>query len=125
MAALLEAVEADEKGVVRDLPLATDLALVLVIGDLKVGTRVKSGLQLVVGFTWLLVFDEGKDLVAVDRVAALVDDRVRNLSDQHDKAGRRVVVLRVGPDQQDGVHDGHEKLVDVSQLLALIRQLNK
>lgn len=71
----------------------------------------------------LLVLDEGEDLLTVNEVAASVDNSVADLADEHDEARGRVVVLRVSPDQQNGVHDGHEQLSDVAQLLRVVSQL--
>ena len=123
LAALLEAVEADEQSVLSDFPLATDLGLVLMVALLELGTSVKSNEEFRVGFTGLVVLDEREDLLAINEVAASVDHSVADLADEHDEAGGRVVVLRVSPDKEDRVHDGHEQLSDVAQLLGVVGQL--
>ena len=57
-----------------------------------------------------VTLDVAEDLFSSDVGSALRDDGVADLSDQDDKSGWSVVVLGVGPDQQDSVHDGHEVL---------------
>ena len=72
---------------------------------------------------WVIILDRAKDLVTVDLLAALVDDGVADLADQHQEACGRVVVLGVGPDEEDGVHDGHEELGDIRQILGGVLKL--
>ena len=72
---------------------------------------------------WVIILDRAKDLVTVDLLAALVDDGVADLADQHQEACGRVVVLGVGPDEEDGVHDGHEELGDIGQVLRGVLKL--
>mmetsp|Transcript_20734 Transcript_20734/g.31851 ORF Transcript_20734/g.31851 Transcript_20734/m.31851 type:complete len:572 (-) Transcript_20734:732-2447(-) len=123
LAALREGVQAHEQSVGGDLPLVLGLGLVLEVGVLELGAHVESQHQLVVGLLGLISLDVHEDLLAVNGVAASVDDGVADFSDQHHQAGRRVVVLRVGPDEQDGVHDGHEQVGGVLQFVAVARQL--
>ena len=66
--------------------------------------------------TWVFVFDRAKNFVAVDLLAALGNDGVADLSNENQEARGSVVVLRVGPDKQDGMHDGHEELSNFSQI---------
>lgn len=63
------------------------------------------------------IVNVGKDLLLVDESSALVNDGVGDLSDQNNKSGRSVVVLRVGPDQKNSVHDGHEQIRDRGQII--------
>ena len=53
-------------------------------------------------------FDESKDLFAIDLASALVDDGIADLSDQNNKSWWSVVILRVSPNQQNGVHHWNE-----------------
>ena len=84
----------------------------VIVGLLELGTEFHAHGELVVGIAGVFVLDGTKDLIRVDLLAALEDDCVANLTDENKQAGWRVVVLRVGPDQQNGVHDGDEALGD-------------
>jgi hypothetical protein len=90
------------------------------VSFLELGTRVKSLLKFVVSGVDVLAGDQGKYLVLVNERLASIDDGVGDLSDEDNKPGRSVVVLRVGPDQQDGVHDGHEQVRDLSEVLGVL-----
>jgi len=92
------------------------------VSFLELGTRVKSLLKLVVSGVDILAGDQGENLVLVNERLASVDDGVGDLSDEDNKSGRSVVVLRVGPDQQDGMHDGHEQVRDLSQVLGVLAE---
>lgn len=69
------------------------------------------------GVLGLLILDRLEDLGSVDVGPALLDDGVADLADEDDQAGGSVVVLGVVPDEEDGVHDGHELLSNVGELL--------
>ncbi len=51
------------------------------------------GAKLVLGLSRVIVLDRAKDLLTVHLLSALVDDGVANLSDEHEQACWRVVVL--------------------------------
>jgi hypothetical protein len=70
-----------------------------------------------VSILWLRFLDGLKNLLTINSRAALLNDSVADLSDEDDEAGRSIVVLGVVPDQQDGVHDGHELFCNIGQLL--------
>jgi hypothetical protein len=54
------------------------------------------------------LFDESKDLWPIHLKVALGDDGVADFSNQNNKSGWSVVVLRVSPNEQDGVHNWNE-----------------
>ena len=88
----------------------------VVVDFLELGAEVHAHGQLGVGITGVLVFDGTEDLVAVHGLAALEDDGVADLADEDEKTSGGVVVLRVGPDEENRVHDGHEVLGDFRKL---------
>ena len=53
----------------------------------------------------------------------MVDDGVADLSDQDNESRWSVVVLGVGPDKQNSMHNWNEQLSDVIQILSSISQL--
>lgn len=73
----------------------------------------------------ILVLDGFKHFVAVNVVAALVDDSIADFTDKDNQAGWRVVVLRVGPDEQNGVHDGHEELNNLMEVFAGVNEVTE
>ena len=58
-------------------------------------------------------FDEIEDLLTVDFIAADSNNGIADLSDENNKSRWSVVVLRVGPNKQDSVHNWNEDLSDV------------
>ena len=116
LAPLSEGIKADKEGARSDLPGVLGLGLVVVVGDLELGAEVPASGELAVSITWVFVLDCTENLVTVDLLAALEDDGVANLSDEDQEACWGVVVLRVGPDEEDGVHDGDEELRDFSKV---------
>jgi hypothetical protein len=125
LASLLERVQSDEECILGDFPLASDLSLVLMVGFLEFGTSVESLLEIGVSKMRLLILDEGKDLLLIDEVSAPINDCVGDLSNKNNKSGRSVVVLRVSPNEEDGVHDGHEQVSDLLELEGVIGQAGK
>lgn len=98
----------DEKGVRGDLPLVLGLLLVVKVGVFELGADVQSQGELIMGFLWLLVADEIEDFWTRNRISALGDDCVANLSDQNNQSGWSVVVLGISPNEEDSVHDWEE-----------------
>ena len=86
---------------------------------------VKSKGQLCVSFTWIVVLDQFEDHVSINRLAALIDDSVADLTDQHKKTSWCVVVGGIGPDEQDGVHDGHKELSNILQISAVVLEIEE
>lgn len=123
MASLLEGIESHEQSVRGDLPLASDLALVLMVSLLELSASVQSSLQFVVSFLRLFTLDEGEDFLTIDKVLASVNNGIADLSDEYDKSRWSVVVLGVGPDQENGVHDWDEQFLDIAELLRIVGQL--
>jgi hypothetical protein len=103
--------------------LVLRFGLVLEVGILELGAHIESKGQLVMGLFGFFVLDAGKDGWSIDEVLALVDDGIANLTDQDNKACRGIVMGGVGPDHQDHVHDGHEEVWNICELLARLGQL--
>ena len=123
LASLREAIESHEEGVGGDLPLVLGLLLVLVVGILELGADVEGKGELVVGDLWLISTDKPKDGWSINGGTAPVDDGVADLSNQHHKSSWSVVVLGVGPDQENSVHDWDEEIDHVAELLGRVGQL--
>ena len=123
LATFSKGVQTHEERVGRDLPLVLGLALVIEVGVFESGADFETHRQLRVSFTGSSLFDQIKDLGAIDGRPALLDDSVADLSDENDEARGRVVVLRVVPDQQDRVHDRHELVGNIRQLLRGVTQV--
>lgn len=117
-AAFGESVKADEESVGGDLPLVLALGLVVEVGILEPGAHVQGQCELLVGLSSVLILDSVEDFLAINKSAALGNDGVADLSNENDKASRGVVVLGVGPDEEDGVHDGHKELSNLVGLIA-------
>ena len=73
----------------------------------------------------LTSFDKAEDLTTTDFVSALLDDSIANLSDENNESRWSVVVLRILPNQHDGVHDWDEEFGDIDKLLAWIDELKE
>lgn len=123
LASLGERIKSHEQGVGGDLPLVLGLLLVLVVSILELGANVQSESELVISDLWLIGLDESEDGWSIDGSTASVDDGVTDLSDQDNKSSWGVVMLRVGPDEQNGVHDWNEKVNHLIQLLSGIGKL--
>jgi len=125
LAALLEGVEADKESVGGDLPLVgtLGLALVLEIGILELRAGLESESQLVMSFLGLLILDAAENGLTIDIFAALADDGIADLTDENDKAGRGVVIGRIGPDHENHMHDGDKEVGDLSELLTQVSEL--
>jgi hypothetical protein len=93
LAAFGEGVEANEERVSRDLPRVHRLSLVIEVGVLELRAHIQSVDKLSVRITRLLLLDSLEDFLAVDVRATLQDNRIADLSDEDDEAGRRVIVV--------------------------------
>ena len=80
--------------------------LVLKVGILELCADIKSNSELIMSLPWLFGLDQIEDGESSDGVSASDDDGVADLSDQDNKPGWGVVVLRVLPNQQNCLHDG-------------------
>lgn len=67
-------------------------------------------------FTW----NESKDCGPINVSSAPVDNSIANLSDEHNKSSRSIVILWVIPDQKDRVHDWLENVNEIWELLGLV-----
>jgi hypothetical protein len=61
--------------------------------------------KLVICNLCLIAGDETEDGWAINGPSAPADDGIADLSDEDHKPGWSVVVLRVGPDEEDSVHN--------------------
>jgi hypothetical protein len=123
LASLGERIKSHEQGVGGDLPLVLGPLLILVVGILELGANVQSKSELVIGDLWLIRIDKSEDGWSIDGSTASVDNGIADLSDQDNKSSWGVVMLRVGPDEQNGVHDWDEKVNHIIQLLSCIGEL--
>jgi hypothetical protein len=123
LASLREGVKSHEESVGGDFPLVLSLGLVFKVSIFEFGAHVQSENELIMSFLWLLSLDETKDLLTIDVLVASGNDRVANLTDENNKPGWGVVVLRVGPDEEDGVHDWDEEFNYVLKLIGWVGEL--
>jgi hypothetical protein len=123
LASFQERIKSNKQCVCSDLPLIFRLSFVVKICIFEFVTNVKGKRKLIVGFFWLFSFDEAKDFFTTDLANALVDDSVANFSDQHNKPGWSVVMLRVSPDKQNSMHDRDEQFSNIIQLFSTISEL--
>lgn len=123
LAPLGEGVQSHEESIGGDFPLVLSLGFVFKVSVFELGADVQGEDELVMGLLWLLSLDEAKDLLTIDLLVASVDDRVANLTDENNKPGWRVVVLRIGPDKEDGVHDWDEEVNNVLKLVGWVGKL--
>lgn len=68
------------------------------------------------GVSGVIVLDGIEDLLSINKVLALSDDSIADFTNENNEAGRSVVVVRVLPDEQDSVHDGHKQVSNLGQL---------
>lgn len=123
LASLREGIKPHKKCVCGDFPLVLSLAFVFEIGIFEFRAYLKGESELIMSFLRLFILDEGKDLITINVVAALIDDGIADLSDEDHKSRRCVVTGRIFPDQQDDVHGRHKEIWDLSEILASIGQL--
>lgn len=64
-----------------------------------------------------------KDGVSINVSSASVDNGIADLSNEYYKSGWSIVVLRVSPDQEDGVHSWLKHINEVWELLSFIGKL--
>ena len=77
------------------------------------------------GLRCRIIFDEFEDALSINFRAALVNDRVADLTNEYEEASWSVVVGTVLPDKEDGVHDGYEKLSNLWELLWLVHKVDE
>lgn len=76
--------------------------------------------KLLVSSLALVAVDQIKDLPAINGGPAPVDNGIADLSYEHDKSGWGIVVLGVGPDEKNCVHDWLEDVDKLGELLSLV-----
>jgi len=115
-AALGEGVETHKESVGSDFPLVLGLGLVVEVGILELGADVEGKSEFAVGISSVVILDGVENLLAINEVLALSNNSIADFADEHNKAGRSVVVVGVLPDQKDSVHDGHEEVSNFGEL---------
>lgn len=123
LAPLGEGVQSHEESVGGDFPLVLSLGFVFKVSIFEFGAHVQGEDELVMSLFWLFTLDEAKDLLTIDVLVASGNDRVANLTDENYEPGRRVVVLRIGPDEEDGVHDWHKELNYLLKVIGWVGEL--
>jgi len=113
LAALTESIKTNKKGVSGDLPLVVGFAFVVKVGVLELRTNIESKRKFLMSINGFLILDGFKNFWSINSASALFDDCIANLADKNYEACGCVVVLRVVPDQEDGMHDWNERLGDV------------
>jgi len=103
--------------------LVLGLSLVVKVSILELVAHINAKRKFVMSFWDLITFDEGKHFLSIDLAAASFDDSVADLSYENHKSRRSVVVLRVGPNKQNSMHNWNEQLSNVVQLLGWISKL--
>jgi isochorismate hydrolase len=84
------------------------LTLVVKVGIFELVADLNSESKLVVSFSNFITLDKAKDFFTRNLAFALIDDGIADFSNQNNKSGWSVVVLRVSPNEQDGVHNWNE-----------------
>jgi hypothetical protein len=125
LASLGEGVEADEESVGGDLPLVLALGLVVEVSLLEASTDLDAESQAVMSVTGGLADDAFLNAVSVNKVVAVEDNLVTDLSDEDHKSGGGVVVGGVSPDHENSVHDGDEELLSVNELSSGVHELGE
>ena len=99
------------------------LSFVLKVGILELVADINASLEDLGSLTLFKSFDEIEDLLTVDFVAADSNNGIADLSDENNKSGWSVVVLRVGPNKQDGLHNWLKELSDVFERQSWVSEL--
>ena len=123
LAAFAESIKSHKERVCGDLPLVLALRLVIKVCFLELGAHIDTGSEASVGFLGSVTLKSFENTVSVNEVVTLPDNGVTDLADEHDQAGRGVIVRGVGPDHEDGVHDGDEGLSDLRDVFALVNEI--
>jgi len=113
LAAFTESIKTNKKGVSGDLPLVVGFAFVVKVGVLELRANIESKRKFLMSINGFLILDGFKNFWSINSASALFDDCIANLADKNYETCGCVVVLRVVPDQEDGMHDWNERLSDV------------
>jgi hypothetical protein len=76
-----------------------------------------------VSFGDVVRLDKTEDLFCLNAIPTLVNDGIADLSYQDNQARWSVIVLRVSPDEHNGMHDGDKQVGDIYKVLGLISKL--
>jgi hypothetical protein len=125
LASLGEGVKADEESVCGDLPLVLALSLVVEVSLLEASTDLDAEGQAVMSLMCSLASDAFLNAVSVNKIVAVKDNLVTDLSDEDHKSGGGVVVGGVSPDHENSVHDGDEELLSVNELITSVHELGE
>ena len=123
LASLDESIKADEQSTGSNFPSILRLCLVVVVCDLEFSTEVHTSCKLAMSIAWVLILDSTENFVTINLLAALEDNGIANLTDQDQKASWSVVVLRIGPDKEDGMHDRDKELRDFHEIKRSVHKL--
>jgi hypothetical protein len=96
--------------------LVLGLSLVVKVSVLELRADFKSKGKFAVSIGSVIVLDGVEHLLSINEVLALCDNSVADFTNEYDEAGGGVVVVRVLPDKEDSVHDGHEQLGNFGKL---------
>jgi len=100
--------------------LVLRLSFVIEVSIFELVANINTQLELGVSFAEISTLDEAEDLLTVDLSAASLNDCVADFSDENNKTRRSIVVLRVVPDKQNGMHNWNEELGNIVQVLRWI-----
>jgi len=103
--------------------LVLGFSLVLKVGILELVADINASLQNLSSLTPFESCDEIEDLLTVDFTAADSYDGIADLYDENNKSGWSVVVLGIGPNKQDSLHNWNKDLSNVFQRLGWISEL--
>jgi len=118
MASFKEVVKSDKESIGGQLPLGLGKAFVLEVSVLELGADINGDLELFGSLSWV-AFQKVENSGTGNELSSLLNDSIAYLSDQDHQSGWGVIVLRVLPDQEDGVHDGHEEEVKLGEVSAV------
>lgn len=102
--------------VLRDL-------LVLEVAHLELGADIESLSKLGISNFGFFTGNESKDGWSINVTSASVDDSIADLSDKNNKSSWSVIILRVSPDEENGVHNWLENINQIGKFLSLIGKL--
>jgi hypothetical protein len=116
LASLTEGIESYKESIGGDLPLVLALGLVIKVSLLEASAYLNTSSKASVSFSWVFSCNSFENTVTAHIVLALTNNSIADLTDENNKASRSVIVGRIGPDHENGVHDGDELARDFFKL---------
>ena len=98
LTSLKEAIKSYKQSVCGDLPLIVGLGFVIKVSIFELVADLNSKGKLLMSHLCVFTVNHGEDFRTTDLALALINDRIANLSNQNNKSGWSVVVLRILPD---------------------------